>query len=77
MIGVPDFRFLEVAGATYDLHPWTVDQTTTRAVGSWFTTATPPQTQLRKSAKSRPTDRRPDHGPWSVSMDRGPLLFSL
>ncbi|WMV10366.1 hypothetical protein MTR67_003751 [Solanum verrucosum] len=40
-------------------------QTTARAGGPWFTTATPPQTQLRKSAKSLPTDkptvRRLDH----------------
>ncbi|WMV32800.1 hypothetical protein MTR67_026185 [Solanum verrucosum] len=51
-----------------------------RAGGPWFTTAAPPQTQLRKSAKSRPTDRpmvrRPDHGPWSVSVDLGPLYPS-
>ncbi|WMV58311.1 hypothetical protein MTR67_051696 [Solanum verrucosum] len=34
----------------------------------------PPQTQLRQSAKSRPTDRpticRSDHGLWSVSVDQ-------
>ncbi|WMV07963.1 hypothetical protein MTR67_001348 [Solanum verrucosum] len=65
------------ACATHGCHPLTVDQTTACAGGPLFTTATPPQTQLRKLAKSRPTDRstvcRPDHGPWSVSMDRGPL----
>ncbi|WMV45691.1 hypothetical protein MTR67_039076 [Solanum verrucosum] len=42
--------------------------------GPWFTTATLSQTQLRKSAKSRPTDipmiRRSDHDPWSVSVDQ-------
>uniref|UniRef100_M1DG86 Polyprotein n=1 Tax=Solanum tuberosum TaxID=4113 RepID=M1DG86_SOLTU len=52
-------------------------QTTVRAGGPLFTTATPPQTQLRKLAKSRPTDRptvcKSDHGSWSVSMDRGPF----
>ncbi|WMV59181.1 hypothetical protein MTR67_052566 [Solanum verrucosum] len=34
----------------------------------------PSPTQLRKSAKSRPTDRptvrKSDHGPWSVSVDQ-------
>ncbi|WMV28967.1 hypothetical protein MTR67_022352 [Solanum verrucosum] len=45
-----------------------------RVGGSWFTTATPPQTSSKKLAKSRltdrPTVRRSDHGPWSVSVDR-------
>ncbi|WMV55520.1 hypothetical protein MTR67_048905 [Solanum verrucosum] len=49
-------------------------QTTARAGGLWFTTATPPQTSSEKLAKSRltdrPTVRRSDHGPWSVSVDR-------
>ncbi|WMV58950.1 hypothetical protein MTR67_052335 [Solanum verrucosum] len=49
-------------------------QTTARAGGPWFTTATPPQTSSEKLAKSRltdrPTVRRSDHGPWSVSVDR-------
>uniref|UniRef100_M1DBY8 Uncharacterized protein n=1 Tax=Solanum tuberosum TaxID=4113 RepID=M1DBY8_SOLTU len=31
-------------GATYGHHPRTVGQTTARAGGPWFTTATPPQT---------------------------------
>ncbi|WMV50927.1 hypothetical protein MTR67_044312 [Solanum verrucosum] len=52
-----------------------------RVVGPWFTTTTPPQTQFRKFTKSRPTDRPPirrlDHGPWSVSVDRGPPLPNL
>ncbi|KAH0719580.1 hypothetical protein KY285_015611 [Solanum tuberosum] len=43
-----------------------VGQTTTRAGGPCFTTATPPQTSSEKSAKSRlmdrPTVRRSDHG---------------
>uniref|UniRef100_M1DDU6 Uncharacterized protein n=1 Tax=Solanum tuberosum TaxID=4113 RepID=M1DDU6_SOLTU len=43
-------------------------------MGLWFTTATRPQTQLKKSAKSRPTVRKPDHGLWSVFVDRGPLF---
>ncbi|WMV37931.1 hypothetical protein MTR67_031316 [Solanum verrucosum] len=43
--------------ATHGCHPQTVGQTTTRAGGLWFTTATPSQTQLRKLAKSRPTDK--------------------
>ncbi|WMV58854.1 hypothetical protein MTR67_052239 [Solanum verrucosum] len=51
--------------------------TTTCVGGPLFTTATPPQTQLRKSAKSQPMDRpkvhRSNHGPWSVFVDRGPL----
>uniref|UniRef100_M1DGT7 Uncharacterized protein n=1 Tax=Solanum tuberosum TaxID=4113 RepID=M1DGT7_SOLTU len=29
--------------------------------------------ELRKSAKCRPTVCRPDHDPWSVLVDRGPL----
>uniref|UniRef100_M1DJ81 Uncharacterized protein n=1 Tax=Solanum tuberosum TaxID=4113 RepID=M1DJ81_SOLTU len=33
-------------------------QTTARAGGSWFTTATPPQPSSEKLAKSRLTDRR-------------------
>uniref|UniRef100_M1DVB9 Uncharacterized protein n=1 Tax=Solanum tuberosum TaxID=4113 RepID=M1DVB9_SOLTU len=33
----------EVAGATYGHHPRTVGQTTARAGGPWFTTATPPR----------------------------------
>ncbi|WMV10465.1 hypothetical protein MTR67_003850 [Solanum verrucosum] len=45
-----------------------------RAGGPWFTTATPPQPSSEKLAKSRltdrPTVRRSDHGPWSVSVDR-------
>ncbi|WMV38013.1 hypothetical protein MTR67_031398 [Solanum verrucosum] len=48
-----------------------------RAGGLWFTTTAPPQTQLRKSTKSRPmgrpTVRRSDHHPWSMSVDRGPF----
>ncbi|KAH0655152.1 hypothetical protein KY285_030034 [Solanum tuberosum] len=35
--------FREVAGATYGHHPRTVGQTTARASGPWFTTATPPR----------------------------------
>uniref|UniRef100_M1DCR0 Uncharacterized protein n=1 Tax=Solanum tuberosum TaxID=4113 RepID=M1DCR0_SOLTU len=52
----------------------TVGQTIARAGDLWFTIATPPQTQLRKSAKSIPTDRptvrRLVHGSWSVSVDQ-------
>ncbi|WMV30627.1 hypothetical protein MTR67_024012, partial [Solanum verrucosum] len=62
---------------THGCHPRTVGQTTTRAGGPWLTTATSPQTQLSKLAKSRPTDRptvrMSDHGPWSMSVDRGTL----
>ncbi|WMV36766.1 hypothetical protein MTR67_030151 [Solanum verrucosum] len=60
--------------APYGYHPRTVGQTTARAGGSWFTTATPPQPSLEKSAKSRltdrPTVRRSDNGLWSMSMDQ-------
>ncbi|WMV45343.1 hypothetical protein MTR67_038728 [Solanum verrucosum] len=49
-----------------------------RAGGSWFTIATPPQTSSEKLAKSRltdrPTVRRSDHGPWSMTVDRD-LLY--
>ncbi|WMV18679.1 hypothetical protein MTR67_012064 [Solanum verrucosum] len=45
-----------------------------RAGGSWFTTVTSPQTQLKKLSKSRPTDRpmvrRSYQGPWSVPVDQ-------
>ncbi|WMV38968.1 hypothetical protein MTR67_032353 [Solanum verrucosum] len=65
-------------GATHGCHPQTVGQTTARAGGPWFTTATTPQPSSEKSAKSRltdkPTVRRSDHGPWSVSMDQD-LLY--
>ncbi|WMV58783.1 hypothetical protein MTR67_052168 [Solanum verrucosum] len=54
-------------------NPRTVSQTTGRTGGPWFTTATPPQTQLKKSANSRATVPRPDHDLWSVSVDRGSL----
>ncbi|KAH0708029.1 hypothetical protein KY289_013105 [Solanum tuberosum] len=58
---------------THGCHPRTVGQTTARAGGPWFTTATPPQPSSEKSAKSRltdiPTVRRSDHGLWSVSVD--------
>ncbi|KAH0688938.1 hypothetical protein KY289_016296 [Solanum tuberosum] len=60
--------------ATHGCHPRTVGQTTARAGGPWFTTATPPQPSLEISTKSRPTGRltvrRSDHGPWFVSVDR-------
>uniref|UniRef100_M1DJU5 Uncharacterized protein n=1 Tax=Solanum tuberosum TaxID=4113 RepID=M1DJU5_SOLTU len=36
----------------------------------------PAALRLRKLAKSRPTVRRSDHGPWSVSVDRGPLYLA-
>ncbi|WMV45446.1 hypothetical protein MTR67_038831 [Solanum verrucosum] len=65
--------------ATHGCHPRTVGQTTARASGPWFTTATLPQNSVRKFlAKSRltdrPTVRRSDHGPWSVSVDQD-LLY--
>ncbi|WMV41659.1 hypothetical protein MTR67_035044 [Solanum verrucosum] len=60
-------------GATHGCHPRTVSQSTARAGGPWFTTATPPQTQLRKSAKSRPTVRMLDHGPWIEAPFTQPL----
>ncbi|WMV13614.1 hypothetical protein MTR67_006999 [Solanum verrucosum] len=67
-------RFQEVAGATHGCHPRTVGQTTARVGGPWFTNATPPKIQLRKSSNSRPTDRptvrKSDHGLWSVSVDQ-------
>uniref|UniRef100_M1DI76 Uncharacterized protein n=1 Tax=Solanum tuberosum TaxID=4113 RepID=M1DI76_SOLTU len=37
------YRFRKVEGATYGHHPRTVGQTTARAGGPWFTTATPPR----------------------------------
>ncbi|WMV41976.1 hypothetical protein MTR67_035361 [Solanum verrucosum] len=69
-----EIQFSMFSGATYGHHPRTVGQTTARAGGSWFTIATPPQTSSEKLAKSRltdrPTVRRSDHGPWSMSVDR-------
>ncbi|WMV51106.1 hypothetical protein MTR67_044491 [Solanum verrucosum] len=63
-----------VYGATQGCHPRTVGQTTARAGGPWFTTATPPQPSSEKSAKSqltdRPTVRKSDNGLWSMSVDQ-------
>ncbi|KAH0661326.1 hypothetical protein KY284_026257 [Solanum tuberosum] len=50
------FKEHTIGGATHGCHPRTIGQTMARAGGPWFTTATPPQTYLRKSAKSRSTD---------------------
>ncbi|WMV45957.1 hypothetical protein MTR67_039342 [Solanum verrucosum] len=51
------------------------------AGGPWFTTATPPQTQLKKLARSRPMDRptvrRSDHGPWSMSVNQDSFTETL
>uniref|UniRef100_M1D931 Uncharacterized protein n=1 Tax=Solanum tuberosum TaxID=4113 RepID=M1D931_SOLTU len=70
--------YCKVPGATHGCHPRTVGQTTARVGGPWFTTATPPQPSSEKLAKSRltdrPTIRRSDHGPWSVTVDRD-LLY--
>ncbi|WMV38014.1 hypothetical protein MTR67_031399 [Solanum verrucosum] len=67
--------YLHVLGTQFN--PQIIGQTTTRAGGPWFTTATPPQTQLKKLSRSRLTDRpmvcRSDHGPCSVFVDRGPV----
>ncbi|WMV57486.1 hypothetical protein MTR67_050871, partial [Solanum verrucosum] len=45
-----------------------------RAGGPWFTTAIPPQPSSEKSVNSRftdrPTVRRSDNGPWSMSVDQ-------
>ncbi|WMV25949.1 hypothetical protein MTR67_019334 [Solanum verrucosum] len=53
--------------------PMVATHETFRVGGPWFTTATPPQIQLRKLANSRsmdrPTVRRPDHSLWSGFMD--------
>ncbi|WMV42030.1 hypothetical protein MTR67_035415 [Solanum verrucosum] len=61
-------------GGTHRHHPWTVDGLTVRPAGSWFVTENFPRTQSENLAKSRltdrPTVRRSDHGPWSVSVDR-------
>ncbi|WMV19459.1 hypothetical protein MTR67_012844 [Solanum verrucosum] len=38
-----EIQFSVFSGATYGRHPRTVGQTTARAGGPWFTTATPPQ----------------------------------
>ncbi|WMV37743.1 hypothetical protein MTR67_031128 [Solanum verrucosum] len=55
-----------------------LSQTTARAGGPWFTTATPPQPSSEKSAKSRlkdrPTVRRSDNGLWSMFVDQD-LLY--
>ncbi|WMV36655.1 hypothetical protein MTR67_030040 [Solanum verrucosum] len=68
-------------GATHGCHLRTLGQTTTRAGGPWFTTATPPQPSSEKLAKSRPTDRptvrRSDHGPWFVSVDQDSFILPL
>ncbi|WMV54558.1 hypothetical protein MTR67_047943 [Solanum verrucosum] len=59
---------------THGHHPWTVDLLTIRPACPWFVTENFPRTQSEKLAKSRltdrPTVRRSDHGPWSVSVDR-------
>ncbi|WMV55281.1 hypothetical protein MTR67_048666 [Solanum verrucosum] len=61
----------EVVGATYGHHPRTVGQTTARAGGPWFTTATPPQpsqknwlsldsrTDLRSVDQAKPSYTQP------------------
>uniref|UniRef100_M1DS46 Uncharacterized protein n=1 Tax=Solanum tuberosum TaxID=4113 RepID=M1DS46_SOLTU len=58
----PKYRFREVAGATYGHHPRTVGQTTARAGGPWFTTATHPQTSSQNwlSPDSRTDPRSVD-----------------
>ncbi|WMV07486.1 hypothetical protein MTR67_000871, partial [Solanum verrucosum] len=68
-------RFLKVEGGTHGCHPRIVGQTTARAGGPWFTTATAPQTQLKILAKSRPTDRPMVHGlcPWIEASFTQPL----
>ncbi|WMV50694.1 hypothetical protein MTR67_044079 [Solanum verrucosum] len=54
-------------------HLWTVGQTTAHAGGPWFTTATPPQTQLRKSPLTGTTvdHHGPSFYPWSVGLTVG------
>ncbi|WMV29946.1 hypothetical protein MTR67_023331 [Solanum verrucosum] len=55
-------------GATHDCHPRTVGQTTARAGGPWFTTATPPQPSSKNQISLNPRT-----GPRSVgqTMVRG------
>uniref|UniRef100_M1A824 Uncharacterized protein n=1 Tax=Solanum tuberosum TaxID=4113 RepID=M1A824_SOLTU len=65
-------------GGTHGHHPRTVDGLTVRPEGPWLVTENFPRTQSEKLAKSRltdrPTVRRSDHGPWSVSVDQD-LLY--
>ncbi|WMV41492.1 hypothetical protein MTR67_034877 [Solanum verrucosum] len=68
-------QILRIEGATHGCHPRIVGRTTARVGGPWFTTATPPQTQLRKSTKSRPTDRPTVRRP--VFNDLPELSFTL
>ncbi|WMV37594.1 hypothetical protein MTR67_030979 [Solanum verrucosum] len=61
-------------GGTHGHHSRTVDGLTVRPAGPWFVTESFPLTKSEKLAKSRltdrPTIRRSDHGPWSMSVDR-------
>ncbi|WMV55084.1 hypothetical protein MTR67_048469 [Solanum verrucosum] len=51
-------------------HPRTIGPTTAHVGGPWFTTATPPKPS---SENQLILDPQSDHGPWSISVDRGPL----
>ncbi|WMV58304.1 hypothetical protein MTR67_051689 [Solanum verrucosum] len=59
---------------THGHHTRTVDGLTVHPVGPWFVTENFRRTQSENFAKSRlmdrPTVRRPNHGPWSTSVDR-------
>ncbi|WMV09966.1 hypothetical protein MTR67_003351 [Solanum verrucosum] len=69
-------RFLisDVTGGTHGHHPRTVDGLTFHPAGPGFVTENFPRTQSENLAKSllmdRPTVRRSDDGPWSVSVDQ-------
>ncbi|WMV29304.1 hypothetical protein MTR67_022689 [Solanum verrucosum] len=68
------FQISSVTDGTHGHHTRTVDGLTVRPAGPWFVTENFPRTQSENLAKSRltdrPTVRRSDHGPWSVSVDR-------
>ncbi|WMV09043.1 hypothetical protein MTR67_002428 [Solanum verrucosum] len=69
-----EIQFSVFSGGTHGNHSRIVDGLTARPAGPWFVTENIPRTQSENLAKSRltdrPTVRRSDHGPWSVSVDR-------
>ncbi|WMV33879.1 hypothetical protein MTR67_027264 [Solanum verrucosum] len=69
-----EIQFSVFSGGTHGHHSWIVDGLTVRPAGPWFVTENFPRTQSENLAKSRltdrPTVRRSDHGPWSMSVDR-------
>ncbi|WMV54469.1 hypothetical protein MTR67_047854, partial [Solanum verrucosum] len=69
-----DGLMVRPAGGTHGHHPRTVDGLTVHPAGPWFVTENFLKTQSENLAKSRltdrPTVRRSDHDPWSVSVVR-------